>query len=140
MNTYWNGTGNYQKDYDELYKLVPISGASKVLAGELTRAATKIGYDFYNNGMSNNTSGALLLLLNYNVICGNTYLKLAPVCSKNKVYGGCYDGDETHWAIESMIDQTMLKIQDNPQWLTQDVLYDIFSMQQEQDYGYTYRK
>jgi hypothetical protein len=33
MNTYWNGTGNYQEDYDELYKLVPISGTSKVLAG-----------------------------------------------------------------------------------------------------------
>lgn len=52
--SYWNSTGAYQKEYDELYaKLVPTSGSAASLNGELIRAVTRLSYEFYNNGNCN---------------------------------------------------------------------------------------
>jgi hypothetical protein len=52
--TYWNGQGAYQMEYDELYsKLVPDSGSAASLNGELIRGATRLSYEFYNNGNCN---------------------------------------------------------------------------------------
>lgn len=46
-------------------ELVPDSGSAGTLNGELIRAATRLEYDFYNNGMINNTSGAVKFLMEY---------------------------------------------------------------------------
>lgn len=46
-------------------ELVPDSGPAGTLNGELIRAAIRLEYDFYNNGMLNNTSGAVKFLMNY---------------------------------------------------------------------------
>ena len=51
--TYWNNTGMYEKQAAELQKLVPNSGPSKTVKGEIFRAAMKIYYDYYNNGFGN---------------------------------------------------------------------------------------
>jgi hypothetical protein len=58
-NRYWNSTGKHQAAYEELCKLVPSSGPAGTVEGEMLRAATRLYYDFYNNGMVNNTSGAV---------------------------------------------------------------------------------
>ena len=42
----------------ELSKLVPLYGRCKYVEGELMRALGKVYYDYYNNKMCNNTSGA----------------------------------------------------------------------------------
>ena len=56
--TYWNSNGTFQATYQELYAaLVPNSGSCANLEGELLRASCKLYYDYYNNGMCNNTSG-----------------------------------------------------------------------------------
>jgi hypothetical protein len=57
-NTYWNSNGKYQSQYIELSKLVPYSGKCEYVEGELIRSLCKVYYDYYNNGMCNNTSGA----------------------------------------------------------------------------------
>ena len=59
MNNYWNQTGKNQKDFDRLLELMPAKGKCDTVAGELVRAANKLGYDYWNNGMGNNTSGAI---------------------------------------------------------------------------------
>lgn len=52
--SYWNNEGAYQSQYDELYdKLVPSEGAAENLIGEVLRAASRLAYDYYNNGNMN---------------------------------------------------------------------------------------
>lgn len=52
--SYWDGSGAYQKEYKELYdKLVPSSGSSETLHGELIRAISCLFYDYCNNGNCN---------------------------------------------------------------------------------------
>ena len=65
-NSYWNETGAYQKEYNELYeKLVPAKGQAKTLHGELIRCGSRLVYEFYNNGNSN--------IINYN---GDGYISI----------------------------------------------------------------
>lgn len=49
--SYWNKTGKYQKEYEELFdKLVPADGMADTYAGELLRAASKLYYRYFNDG------------------------------------------------------------------------------------------
>jgi hypothetical protein len=57
-DTYWMNKGKHQEAYQKLAnELLPDSGKADTLHGELLRALGKIYYDYYNNGMCNNTSG-----------------------------------------------------------------------------------
>ena len=52
--SYWNKNGAYQTEYNELYsKLVPDSGEADTIQGELIRSASRLTYDYYNNGNCN---------------------------------------------------------------------------------------
>ena len=52
--TYWNDDGKYQKAYNKLWKkLVPARGEAETVRGELLRAASKLYYDLFNNGLGN---------------------------------------------------------------------------------------
>lgn len=52
--SYWNSNGAYQKEFDELYdKLVPAQGEADTVHGEMLRAASRLFYDFCNNGNCN---------------------------------------------------------------------------------------
>src|ERR1700722_1596329 len=52
--SYWCEKGAYQQEYDSLYaSLVPSSGSSETLRGELVRSISKLGYEYYNNGNCN---------------------------------------------------------------------------------------
>ena len=63
---FWDQTHPLSADYDRLNEqLVPVSGMCDTLQGEMLRAASKIGYDWYNNGWGcNNWSGAVVFLEN----------------------------------------------------------------------------
>lgn len=52
-STYWNNEGNYQVQYDELKKLIPLEGKAPTQKLELLRVATNMYYDVYNNGGMN---------------------------------------------------------------------------------------
>lgn len=52
--SYWDENGAYQKEYNSLYnKLVPSSGSSETLHGELIRAISRLFWDYCNNGNGN---------------------------------------------------------------------------------------
>jgi hypothetical protein len=52
--SYWNQNGRYQAEYDELYELlVPAEGMAETLFGEVVRAASRLSWDYYNNGNMN---------------------------------------------------------------------------------------
>lgn len=61
--TYWYSNGKHQAAYEELSKIVPSSGPAGTIEGEMLRAATRLYYDYYNNGFCNNTSGAVNYLM-----------------------------------------------------------------------------
>ena len=53
-NSYWNNNGAYSKELLELYnKLVPDTGDAQTVHGELVRAVSRLGYEYYNNGNRN---------------------------------------------------------------------------------------
>lgn len=50
---YWNNQGLYEDEAKELNTLVPAMGKADTFKGEIWRAATKIYYDYFNNGFGN---------------------------------------------------------------------------------------
>lgn len=78
---YWQGGGKYQQLFDELVNSLPPSGKSSTRAGEIVRAANKLMYDYYNNGMMNNTTPALLFLARQGVF---------PTAGGDKVFATIY--------------------------------------------------
>lgn len=52
-NTYWNNKGKYQREYDALWKHVPMRGMTKDRFLNALIGISKIYYDVYNNGLCN---------------------------------------------------------------------------------------
>lgn len=132
-NTYWSGKGRFQAEFNELVKLMPLMGASDVLAGELIRAANRLAYDFYNNGMGNNTSGAINFLQHHGAIDPGVYDTIYEY-TRGRIYRGNYEGDALQLAIEQMIDQTVEMIVRNPQLMTMKNTDDIFNYSDEDEH------
>lgn len=65
--TFWNDKHTLAKKANELFEqLVPGSGKCDSVVGELLRASTRIGYDWFNNGWGcNNWSGAVQFIREY---------------------------------------------------------------------------
>lgn len=51
--SYWNSTGIYQKEYNDLTKLVPDMGEANTMHGEMIRCVGRLYHDFCNNGNYN---------------------------------------------------------------------------------------
>tara|TARA_Y100000385_G_C12984539_1_gene589999 strand:+ start:287 stop:811 length:525 start_codon:yes stop_codon:yes gene_type:complete len=132
-NTYWNGAGKLQEDYTRLTAFVPASGESDTVAGELLRACTRLAYDLYNNGMGNNTSGALNFLYNKGVI-NRTLQTIIEPYTLGRLYSGNYTGDELQVSIEEVVTQTVQHILDRPQLLEQDNTESMFDYEDEEQH------
>lgn len=133
MNTYWNKQGRYQVEFDNFIGLMPLVGHSPVLAGELIRAANRLAYDFYNNGMGNNTSGAINFLQKHGAVDPGVYDTIYEY-TRGRLYEGDYDGDSLQLAIEQMIDSTVETILRNPELITQYNEDDIFNYSDPEKY------
>lgn len=60
MKSYYNHkNGTHQNVLERIWNNVPRSGAAPFVSGEMVRAAVRLSHELYNNGMSNNVSGAL---------------------------------------------------------------------------------
>ena len=105
-NTYYSGKGTYQADYVRLVELMPGSGNADTLAGELIRCVSKLGHELYNNGMGNNSSGAVNMLRSKGAIDAATHATIYPL-TRGAIYNGGYNGDSFQLAVESAIDQTI---------------------------------
>jgi len=131
-NTYWNKSGTYQADYDRLVKLMPASGKSDTEAGELIRCVSRLGHELYNNGMGNNSSGAVNMLRAYGAIDGDTWETIHPF-TRGQLYNGNYDGDSFQRAVESAVDQTIQFIlNDTLLPTTQKNSIDMFDYQEDE--------
>jgi len=129
-NTYWNGNGKYQKEYDQMVNdLVPASGKCDTLAGEMIRAVSRLGYDFYNNGMGNNTSGALNFLESQGVTDSDTFATIYEY-TRGRIYHGHYNNDRLQESIEHLVDQTVGMILRNPQLMTIENQEDMFDYEE----------
>lgn len=128
-NTYWNNQGWYQTEYDRLAKLMPMMGKCDTVAGELIRAASRLGHDFYNNGMGNNTSGAVNFLLHKDAIDDKTHATIYEY-TRGVQYDGRYEGDCLQVAIEHMVDLTIEFIRANPELETEKNTDDMFEFEE----------
>lgn len=132
--TYWNRTGKYQAEYEQMVEnFMPISGAADTLAGELIRAATRLAYDFYNNGMCNNTTGAVNFLKNKGAIDQATHEAIYSFAA-GQPYLGDYGGGALQVAIERTLDMTVAMILHNPQLITIPNREDLFDYQDPEQY------
>ena len=82
-------SATFERIFEEL---VPREGKSDTVAGEMVRAAGRLRYDFYNNGMGNNTSGALKFLREKSAIDKELFEYVLPYTT-GRLYEGNYDGD-----------------------------------------------
>ena len=131
--TYWSNNGAHQATYDRLVEAMPNMGACDTLAGELIRSASRLGYDFYNNGMGNNTSGAVNFLREKGAIDRDTYDTIYEY-TRGRLYNGNYNGDALQVAIEHMVDMTCEFIERNPALETISNTEDMFDYEEEFQY------
>ena len=131
-NTYWNDNGKHQAEYKRLIELMPGSGASTVVAGELIRAVSRLGYDLYNNGMGNNTSGAVNMLRELGAISDELHYTIHPY-TRGRLYEGNYAGDSLQSAIEAACDSTIEHILAHPELETETNMHDMFEWQEEEE-------
>ena len=100
---YWDNKGAYENEAKELSELVPPSGPSKTLRGEIFRAAQKIYYDYYNNGFGNDWPAPAQFLMNN--------VKLPPqVVSMLQDHAMGIMGNGIDTEIESMLSTTIEQI------------------------------
>ena len=113
-------------DIETLFdQLVPFEGKCESLAGEMVRAAARLRYDFYNNGMGNNTSGALNFLRHHSVIDKQLADYVRPYTT-GRLYDGVYEGDFFQVAIDTIVEMTEKFVTSNPQTMTIDNATDMF--------------
>ena len=134
-NTYWNKKGPLQADYDQLIGLIGAYDKCDTVAGEMLRAANRLAYDFYNNGMGNNTSGAANYLLHTGAMDAETHSIIYPY-TRGATYEGDYEGDKFQQAIESTITFVVELINANPSLTTKandEDMYDFEEADEEWD-------
>ena len=131
QNIYWNNQGTHQADYARLGEaLIPDMGNANTVAGEMMRCATRLSHDFYNNGMGNNTSGAINFLLAKGAIDKQTHATIHEY-TRGLLYDGRYEGDAMQVAVEHMIDSVVLHILANPALTTAPNSEDMFDYEEE---------
>jgi len=86
---------------------------------------SRLGYDFYNNGMGNNTSGAANFLREKGAIDSDTYDTIYEY-TRGQLYRGRYNGDSLQLAIERATDMTVEMITRNPVLITMSNTEDLF--------------
>ena len=120
-------SATFERIFDEL---VPSEGKAKTLAGEMVRAAARLRYDFYNNGMGNNTSGALNFLRHHSVIDEQLAEYVRPYTT-GRLYDGVYEGDFFQTAIDTIVEMTTKMVTFNPQLMTIENNEDMFDYEEE---------
>lgn len=121
-----------EENFDKLWSdLVPDSGKCGTLAGELIRAAGRLRYDFYNNGMGNNTSGALLFLDHHGVIKSRDFRTVYPF-TRGRLYEGDYNGDVFHKSIDSIVESATQFVLAYPSTRNLSNEQDMFDFEEEE--------
>ena len=130
---YWDGNAKYQEQFERLeHDLVPESGSCSTVAGELIRAAGRLNWDFYNNGMGNNESGAINFLKHHGVVDSKTFSTIHNY-SRGELYEGNFGADRLHNAIIRMTDRTVEFILENPDLESLENTVDLLDLEEEEE-------
>ena len=111
-------------------ELVPREGNAATVAGEMVRAAGRLRYDFYNNGMGNNTSGALKFLREKGAIDKELFEHVLPYTT-GRLYKGNYENDLFHIAIDRIVEMTTKMVAYNPVLMTMENTEDMLDYSDE---------
>lgn len=111
-------------------ELVPREGNADTVAGEMIRAAGRLRYDFYNNGMGNNTSGALKFLREKSAIDQELFEYVLPYTT-GRLYKGNYENDLFHIAIDRIVEMTTKMVAYNPVLMTMENTEDMLDYSDE---------
>jgi hypothetical protein len=107
--TYWNANGKFQKESEKLLdELVPYSGKCDTIEGENLRALFSIYYDYYNNGMCNDTSGAVNWLISQ-----TSYIRQVTNVSIYKELNQIKKHSNTFTYCKDDLEEELEKIADN---------------------------
>jgi len=139
---FWNHKHPLSAKYEELYEQqVPDSGGASTVVGELLRAASRIGYDWYNNGWGcNNWSGAVNYIrkhMNELPLEADVIRKLNHELDYVYEYShgepAPHDEDRAEFAITTITEIVVQGILDtNPaKWTTKSADDDMFELQEE---------
>jgi len=90
-NIYWNNLGKMQNEYNALKEIVPKAGNAGSVEGEMMRAIGRVYYDYYQNGLKSNTSGAVNFLfdcdIKYSVGLADVLFDIKLECNTGTVTG-----------------------------------------------------
>jgi len=133
QKVYWDLQGRYQEEYSSRLDALPQYGEGATKASEIFRAATKLYYDFWNNGMVNNTSGAVNFLLYAGVFKSEQdqdFAVIHPYTIGLRIYLSEVD---LRFTMERMLDRTIEFLLANHELdaLPNDMDYLEFSQQSE---------
>lgn len=132
MNSYWNETGKNQAEYKRLVELMPFTGNADTVAGEMIRAASRLGHDFWNNGMGNNTSGAINYLDHIGVFDMDRTNLFGKIYEYTR--GKMPSHNDFEGYINDMIDMTVEYILAHPELETQKNDKDMFDFEEPWDF------
>lgn len=103
---YWNNLGKFQNDYNALKELVPKAGNAGTVEGEMIRAIGRVYHDYYQTGLSSNTSGAVNFLfdcdIKYSVGLADVLFDIKLECNTGTVTGQNLDR-----SMERMVDRVV---------------------------------
>jgi hypothetical protein len=106
QNTYWNNNGTYEAEAQKLSELVPMMGECETFKGEVFRAATKIYYDYYNNGFGNFWKEPAAFLMTH-VALPEAVKDMLFQHANGNMHHGSYDEE-----IELMMDTVVVALRD----------------------------
>ena len=106
---------------------MPTSGKCDTVAGEILRAASKLLWDFNNNGVGwNNTSGALNYLIAKKVVNSEEVEELYP-CTRLLIN----DDSDQHPVVNTIVDRACEFIHNNPVVIKEKNTEDIWNYAEE---------
>lgn len=120
-NNYFDSTSIHQAAFDRLYgELVPSYGEAETVKGETLRAASRVYYDWFNNGFCNITAPHFELMLDFlrsqesNYDFGHEMNEIDAVVAEIEESGE-YPAEFSDYvhvsdALESILDKIVLKL------------------------------
>jgi hypothetical protein len=105
-DTYWGNAGKYEAEAAVLATLVPMQDHCATFKGEVWRAATKIYYDYYNNGWGNTWKAPAAFLITHVDLPESVITALYDHAN-----GNMHDND-CNTEIELMIDAVIEQLRD----------------------------
>lgn len=135
--SFWNRKHPLYESYLKFESLMPVEGNCQTIEGEVLRAATRIYWDYYNNGFGNNWSGALNFLKEYKMVTEKEYDRL-DYYARGRVYG---NRDYFGGQIEILLNDVLARVVQTI--LAHDGKYsnntfnvDMFDRQEPDNYSY----